>query len=77
MRFFRTWGNCIGSARLLWETIGQGLAAAPAQVGETVLAIDDEPVVRMLVVDVLEELGRGLFRAAIGQLGQTWPVISC
>jgi CheY-like chemotaxis protein len=47
----------------------EDLALAPAQVGETVLVIDDEPVVRMLVVDVLEELGYAALEAGDGPEG--------
>ncbi len=47
----------------------EGPAAAPAQAGETVLVIDDEPVVRMLIVDVLEELGYGALEASDGPEG--------
>jgi CheY-like chemotaxis protein len=44
-------------------------AAAPAHAGETVLVIDDEPVVRMLIVDVLEELGYAALEAGDGPEG--------
>ncbi|ALN74966.1 ATP-binding protein [Aureimonas sp. AU20] len=37
--------------------------------GETVLVIDDEPLVRMLVVDVLEDLGYSAIEAADGPEG--------
>jgi len=37
--------------------------------GETVLVVDDEPVVRMLVVDVLQELGYTAIEAEDGQSG--------
>jgi PAS domain S-box-containing protein len=47
------------------ETDGQ----VPTGAGETVLVIDDEPVVRMLVVDVLEELGYCALEAADGSEG--------
>ena len=41
------------------------LAAAPkAEKGETVLVVDDEPTVRMLVTEVLEELGYAAIEAA-------------
>ncbi|WP_198299101.1 PAS domain-containing protein [Bordetella genomosp. 13] len=36
---------------------------APTGTGETVLVVDDEPTVRMLVVDVLEELGYTVIQA--------------
>ena len=45
-------------------------AAAPrAQRGETVLIVDDEPTVRMLVTEVLEELGYTAIEAADGATG--------
>ncbi|WP_253717945.1 PAS domain-containing sensor histidine kinase [Sphingomonas sp. AP4-R1] len=46
------------------------LSEAPrADVGETVLVVDDEPAVRMLVTDVLEELGYTAIEAADGAAG--------
>jgi PAS domain S-box-containing protein len=36
----------------------------PAQAGETILIVDDEPTVRMLLTDVLGELGYSLIEAA-------------
>jgi len=46
------------------------LADAPrADAGETVLVVDDEPTVRMLVVEVLEELGYIPIEAADGAAG--------
>ena len=46
------------------------LADAPrAQAGETVLVVDDEPTVRMLVTEVLEELGYAAIEAADGPSG--------
>ena len=43
------------------------LADAPrAEAGETVLIVDDEPTVRMLVTEVLEELGYAAIEAADG-----------
>ena len=46
------------------------LADAPrAASGATVLVIDDEPTVRMLVMEVLEELGYGAVEAADGPSG--------
>ncbi len=46
------------------------LAESPrAGVGETVLVIDDEPTVRMLVTEVLEELGYAAIEAADGISG--------
>lgn len=43
--------------------------AAPSQAGRTVLVIDDEPLVRMLVVDVLEDLGCTAIEAGDGPQG--------
>ncbi len=42
---------------------------AHAMQGETVLVIDDEPLVRMLVIDVLRELGYAAIEAADGPAG--------
>jgi signal transduction histidine kinase/ActR/RegA family two-component response regulator len=43
--------------------------AARAQHGQTVLVVDDEPSVRMLVTDVLEELGFDVIEAGDGPSG--------
>jgi PAS domain S-box-containing protein len=52
------------------EQDGPDLAGAPrAEYGETVLVVDDEPSVRMLVTDVLEELGYIAIEAADGAAG--------
>ena len=56
------------------EANGEGaqaeLTQAPrAERGETVLVVDDEPTVRMLIVEVLEELGYGAIEAADGAAG--------
>ncbi len=40
-----------------------------AEPGEAVLVVDDEPVIRMLVVEVLEELGYAAIEAADGRSG--------
>ncbi len=46
------------------------LAGAPrAEQGETVLVVDDEPTVRMLVAEVLEDLGYVAIEAADGAAG--------
>jgi PAS domain S-box-containing protein len=46
------------------------LADAPrAEAGETVLVVDDEPTVRMLVTEVLEDLGYAAIEAADGPSG--------
>ena len=37
--------------------------ATPATAGETVLVVDDEPLVRLLIVEVLEELGYAVIEA--------------
>jgi PAS domain S-box-containing protein len=42
---------------------------AHATQGETVLVVDDEPIVRMLVVDVLQELGYTAIQAGDGDTG--------
>jgi CheY-like chemotaxis protein len=48
------------------------LAAAPrAEAGQTVLVVDDEPSVRMLITEVLEELGYAAVEAADGASGLT------
>ena len=44
-------------------------AASRAEAGQTVLVVDDEPTVRMLVVEVLEELGYTAIEAADGAAG--------
>jgi PAS domain S-box-containing protein len=43
--------------------------AGRAEPGETVLVIDDEPTLRMLVIEVLEELGYAALEAADGPAG--------
>ena len=43
--------------------------AARAQIGKTVLVVDDEPTVRMLVTEVLEELGYTAIEANDGPAG--------
>jgi hypothetical protein len=43
--------------------------APQAEEGEVVLVIDDEPTIRMLVVDVLKELGYGALEAEDGAAG--------
>ena len=52
------------------DDTNQGLERAPrAEQGETVLIIDDEPTVRMLVSEVLEDLGYTAVEAADGPSG--------
>jgi CheY-like chemotaxis protein len=49
------------------EEPGAAPAATPcAGLGETVLVVDDEPVIRMLVVEVLQDLGYAALEAADG-----------
>ncbi len=50
---------------------GQDLGALMADPGETVLVVDDEATVRMLVVETLDELGYAAIEAADGQAGLT------
>ena len=45
------------------------LATAAAETGETVLVVEDEPVVRGLIVEVLEDLGYHAIEAADGDAG--------
>ena len=45
--------------------------AAPAQLGETVLVVDDEPTVRMLITEVLQEAGYAVIEAEDGAAGLT------
>jgi nitrogen-specific signal transduction histidine kinase/CheY-like chemotaxis protein len=51
------------------ETIPDLRDAPRAEVGETVLIVDDEPTVRMLVTEVLEDLGYTAIEAADGPAG--------
>ena len=51
------------------ETAAGPQAAPRAEQGQTVLVVDDEPTVRMLVVDVLEELGYLALEAEDGRSG--------
>ncbi len=41
----------------------------PAEAGKTVLVVDDEPTVRMLVTEVLQDLGYTAIEAADGAQG--------
>ena len=50
------------------EAAGPGAAPRPGS-GETVLVVDDEPTVRMLVTEVLEELGYVALEAGDGAAG--------
>jgi CheY-like chemotaxis protein len=51
------------------EGVGIGAAVHAAGDGRAVLVIDDEPTVRMLVVDVLEEAGYTALQAEDGPAG--------
>ncbi|WP_425267018.1 ATP-binding protein [Caulobacter radicis] len=51
------------------ETDAHAVQPAPAAAGETVLVVDDEPTVRMLIVDALQELGYACAEAADGPAG--------
>ncbi len=51
------------------ETDVHAVLPAPAAAGETVLVVDDEPTVRMLIVDALQELGYACAEAADGPAG--------
>jgi len=56
-------------AALLWRTrerrrAGQGCGHVPFGHSETVLIVDDEPTVRMLITEILEELGYVAIEAA-------------
>jgi len=51
------------------ETDVHAVQPAPAAAGETVLVVDDEPTVRMLIVDALQELGYACAEAADGPAG--------
>ncbi|MGV7032290.1 PAS domain-containing protein [Methylobacterium symbioticum] len=53
------------------EAAPEAGAAPRARVGETVLIVDDEPTVRMLVTEVLEDLGYAAIEAADGASGLT------
>ncbi len=59
-----------------------GPSEAPrAEAGETVLVVDDEPTVRMLVADVLADLGYAALEAGDGPSGlkvlQAAPASTC
>jgi signal transduction histidine kinase/PAS domain-containing protein len=51
------------------DTGSQGAAQDLGGAGETILVIDDEPLVRMLIVDVLEDLGYTAIEAGDGPEG--------
>jgi signal transduction histidine kinase/DNA-binding response OmpR family regulator len=51
------------------ETSGEAMADVENGYGETVLVIDDEPTVRLLVVDVLQDAGYRILEAGDGPSG--------
>jgi CheY-like chemotaxis protein len=51
------------------EAADETQAAPRAEAGETVLVVDDEPTIRMLIVEILEELGYAAIEAADGAGG--------
>ncbi|WP_456107173.1 response regulator [Pseudomonas mangiferae] len=52
------------------ETVPDAFTEAPrADAGQTVLVVDDEPAIRMLIGEVLEELGYATLEAADGAAG--------
>ncbi|MFJ7835463.1 ATP-binding protein, partial [Methylobacterium sp. NPDC097213] len=51
------------------DIAGETFALRPVGRGETVLVVDDEPSVRMLVVEVLEDMGYAAIEAADGVAG--------
>ena len=73
--FIRKWAKaracifiCRGTRGSGWseETEPQVAQAPKAGAGETVLVVDDEPSVRMLIAEVLDELGYSAIEAADG-----------
>lgn len=65
---------CLYLPRHLGEEIDEVLSSKVDEtqtnaMGETVLVIDDEPLVRMLIVDALEDLGYTALEAADGPSG--------
>jgi PAS domain S-box-containing protein len=52
-----------GTDEQVGEPAGADETASPAQ-GETVMIVDDEPIIRMLLVDVLEEQGYRVLQAS-------------
>jgi PAS domain S-box-containing protein len=59
----------LGEAENDTASVAEPVATGLLQTGETVLVIDDEPVVRMLVAEVLEEMGCGVLEAGDGPEG--------
>jgi PAS domain S-box-containing protein len=60
----------VGPAESIPTETEEGTGALPhAHEGQTVLVIDDEPTIRMLVTDILSGLGYGVLEAADGAAG--------
>jgi CheY-like chemotaxis protein len=51
------------------ERVGPAPVAPRAEAGETVLVVEDEPVIRDLIVEVLQDLGYGALEASDGPTG--------
>src|SRR6202021_2524507 len=51
------------------ETAEDALAGFETGYGETILVIDDDPTVRLLMVDALQDAGYRILEAAYGPLG--------
>jgi signal transduction histidine kinase/PAS domain-containing protein/ActR/RegA family two-component response regulator len=65
---------CIYLPRHYSETADEGIATPPAELprsehGATVLVVDDEPIVRMLLTEIVEDLGYMAIEAADGPAG--------
>jgi len=65
---------CLYLPRHLGDVVEQGVQAEPSApaleaAGQTVLVVDDEPLIRLLVVEVLEELGFTAIEAGDGPSG--------
>jgi PAS domain S-box-containing protein len=56
----------VGEAEPTADTVAMPAAALHAQAGETVLVVEDEPTIRMLVIEVLTTLGYETIEAADG-----------
>jgi len=53
------------------DTAAEGVASIEAGYGETILVVDDEPTVRLLLVDVLQEAGYRVLEAGDGPGGKS------
>ena len=62
--------DCRQSRTKIASGRGRSAGSGPrAESGETVLVVDDEPTVRMLVTEILEELGYTAIEASDGAAG--------